>query len=115
VLGYYQKRSWNGSYGEIYTYRYANKLPLRGDQETIEVNWCELTITREDSGEQLTKNAIITDFQVLETTVEAIVLRGRTRPKSRKREQQRSKKPKAITWNTILATAANIWPPFCSV
>ena len=79
VLGTYQKRTWNGKYGEIYTYRYANKLPLRGDQESIDVNWCELTITREDTGEQLYKNAFMTDFQVIETTVEAIVLDGRTR------------------------------------
>jgi len=79
VLGYYQKRCWNGKYGEIYTYRYANKLPLRGDQAAIDVNWCELTVTRQDTGEQLYKNAFITDFQVLETTVEAIVLDGRTR------------------------------------
>jgi hypothetical protein len=31
VLATYQKRLWNGNYGEIYTYRYAKKLPLRGD------------------------------------------------------------------------------------
>jgi hypothetical protein len=79
VLGFYQKRCWNGEYGEIYTYRYANKLPLRGDQEAIDVNWCELTITREDTGEQLYKNAFCTDFVVLETTVEAIVRDGRAR------------------------------------
>jgi len=79
VLGFYQKRRWNGEYGEIYTYRYANKLPLRGDQEAIDVNWCELTITREDTGEQLYKNAFCTDFVVLETTVEAIVRDGRAR------------------------------------
>lgn len=75
----YQKRHWNGKFGEIYTYRYANQLPIRGDQETIEVNWCELTITREDTGEQLFKNAFCTDFVVLETTVEAIVRDGRAR------------------------------------
>jgi hypothetical protein len=79
VLAAYQKRIWNGKYGEIYSYRYANKLPLRGDQEAIDVNWCELTITREDTGEQLYKNAFITNFQVLETTVEAIVRDGRAR------------------------------------
>jgi len=79
VLGTYQKRCWNGNYGEIYTYRYANKLPLRGDQEAFEVNWCELTITREDTGEQLYKNAFITDFEVTENTVEAIVRDGRAR------------------------------------
>jgi hypothetical protein len=79
VLASDQKRHWNGNYGEICTYRYANKLPLRGDQAAIEVNWCELTITREDTGEQLYKNAFITDFVVLETTVEAIVRDGRAR------------------------------------
>lgn len=75
----YHKRHWNGKFGEIYTYRYANQLPIRGDQETIEVNWCELTITREDTGAQLYKNAFCTDFIVLETTVEAIVRDGRAR------------------------------------
>jgi hypothetical protein len=79
VLSTYQKRYWNGRFGEIYTYRYANQLPVRGDQEAIEVNWCELTITREDSGKQLYKNAFCTDFSVLETTVEAIVRDGRSR------------------------------------
>ena len=79
VLATYQKRRWNGNYGEIYTYRYANQLPLRGDQEAIEVNWCELTVTHEVTGEQLYKNAFITDFEVLETTVEAIVRDGRAR------------------------------------
>jgi hypothetical protein len=79
VLGYFQRRRWNGKFAEIHSYRYANKLPLRGDLDAIDVNWCELTVTREDTGERLYKNAFITDFQVLETTVEAIVLDGRTR------------------------------------
>ena len=79
VLATYQKRFWNGNYAEIYTYRYANQLPLRGDPETIQVNWCELTITREDTGEQLYKNAFCTDFRVEESNVEAIVRDGRTR------------------------------------
>jgi hypothetical protein len=79
VLGRYQRRHWNGKFGEIYTYRYANQLPLRGDQTAMEVNWCELTITREDTAEQLFKNAWITDFEVSQTTVEAIVQDGRAR------------------------------------
>jgi hypothetical protein len=79
VLATYQKRLWNGNYAEIYTYRYAEQLPLRGDQEAINVNWCELTIAREDTGEQLYKNAWITDFEVTETTVAAIVRDGRSR------------------------------------
>jgi hypothetical protein len=79
VLASYSKRHWNGRFGEIYTYRYASQLPLRGDQEAIQVNWCELRVTREDTGEQLYKNAFITDFEVAETSVEAIVRDGRAR------------------------------------
>jgi hypothetical protein len=79
ILPTYSVRRWNGRYGEIYTYHYANKLPLRGDQAAMNVNWCEITITREDNGEQLYHNAFITDFEVTETTVEAIVRDGRVR------------------------------------
>lgn len=79
VLGKYQKRHWNGKYGEIYTYRYANQLPLRGGSDAMLVNWVELTITHEETGEVIYKNAFVTDFQVLETTVEAIARDGRAR------------------------------------
>jgi hypothetical protein len=72
-------RKWNGRYAEIHTYRYANQLPLRGDQSALEVNWCELVITREDTGELIYQNAFITDFEVTDTTVEAIVSDGRAR------------------------------------
>ena len=82
VLSTYQERRWNGRFGEIYSYRYANHLPLREGDDTVDVNWCELTVTREDTGEELYKNAFCTDFVVLETTVEAIVRDGRTRWKS---------------------------------
>jgi hypothetical protein len=72
-------RKWNGRYTEIHTYRYANKLLLRGDQSAMDVNWCELTTTREDTGKPIYKNAFATDFEVTETTVEAIVRDGRSR------------------------------------
>ena len=45
----------------------------------LQVGWCEVTITREDSGVQLYKNAFVTDFEVRETTVEAIARDGRAR------------------------------------
>lgn len=79
VLETYRKRVWNGKHGEIYTYRYANHLPLRGDNAAMQVNWTELTITHEETGEVIYKNAFITDFEILETTVEAIVRDGRSR------------------------------------
>lgn len=79
VLGKHQKRRWNGKFGEIYTYRYANQLPLRSGADAMQVNWLELTITHEDTGGIIYKNAFVTDFQVLETTVEAIARDGRAR------------------------------------
>jgi hypothetical protein len=57
-------------------------LPLRGDAASLMVNWCEITITREDTGAQIYKNAFITDFEIRETNVEAIVRDGRARWKA---------------------------------
>jgi hypothetical protein len=79
VLGTKVVRRWVGKYAEISTYRYTNKLPLNGDPDAVEVGWCEVRVTREDTGEQIYKNAFVTDFEVTETTVEAIVRDGRAR------------------------------------
>lgn len=79
TLGMYRKRVWNGKHGEIYTYRYTHQLPLRGDNEAMQVNWAELTITHEETGAVIYKNAFITDFEATATTVEAIVRDGRAR------------------------------------
>ena len=72
-------RRWMGNYAEIDTYRYTNQVPLRAGEQALQVNWVELTTTREDNGEILFKNAWITDFVVTDTTVEAMVRDGRTR------------------------------------
>jgi len=52
---------------------------LNSEPSSFEVGWCEVSVTREDSGEQLYKNAFITDFEVTDTTVEAIMHDGRAR------------------------------------
>ncbi len=79
VLGMKVVRRWNGKYAEIYTYRYANDLPLCGEKDAMKVGWCEVTVIRQDTEEQIYKNAWVTDFEVTETTVEAIVRDGRAR------------------------------------
>lgn len=79
VLGGKVVRRWVGRYAEIYTYRYANQLHLNSDPDSLTVSWCEVTVTREDTSEQLYKNAFITDFEITDTTVEAIVRDGRAR------------------------------------
>jgi hypothetical protein len=79
LLGTQTARHWNGRYAEISTYRYANQLPLNGDPHALEVNWCELTVTREDTSELLYKNAFVTDFEVTDTNVAPMVGAGRAR------------------------------------
>jgi hypothetical protein len=79
VLNTKTVRQWNGKYGEIYTYRYSNKVPLRGDKAALDVNWCEVTIVREDTGKQLYRNSFITSFTLSDTNVETIVRDGRAR------------------------------------
>jgi hypothetical protein len=72
-------RRWLGKHAEIDTYRYASQVPLRAGADALRVNWVELTTTREDTGEVVYKNARVTDFAIVDTTVEAIVRDGRTR------------------------------------
>jgi hypothetical protein len=79
VVGFWVDKNRTGRYAEISTYRYTNKLPLCGEPDALAVGWCEVTITREDTSEQLYKNAFVTDFEVTETTVEAIARDGRAR------------------------------------
>ena len=79
LLGTKVVRQWNGRYGEIYTYRYTEHLPLTGAPQALDVNWCEVTVTREDTGDVLYHNAWITDFPITDATVEALVRDGRTR------------------------------------
>jgi len=72
-------RCWNGRFTEIHHYRYFNHVPLRGGEDALMVNWCELTISKEDSGEILYRNSFVTNFTVTETTVKDIVRDGRAR------------------------------------
>jgi len=72
-------RKWNGRFHEWWIYHWAEYLPLRGDAKTVHVNWCALTVIREDTGEQLYHNAWITDHALDEGTVMAVARDGRNR------------------------------------
>jgi hypothetical protein len=75
------QRYWNGRFREIHTYRYANGIPLRDTDDAMEVNWCEITISKE-SGEILYRNSFISDHRVTDKNVELLALCGRTRWKT---------------------------------
>jgi len=75
-------RHWNGRYAEIQQYRFVNQVPLRRGEDALQVNWCEVTITREDNGRQLYHNTFITNHILTRENVVPMVRDGRARWKS---------------------------------
>jgi hypothetical protein len=59
-----QERRWNGKHGEIWSYRFVNQVPLRAGEDAIMVNWLELTISHEKTGQQLFHNSWVTNHPV---------------------------------------------------
>lgn len=72
-------RRWNGRHHEVWQYRWASELPIRAGQDALKVNWCELRLINQESGEQLYHNAWLTDHALDETSVEAVAQDGRSR------------------------------------
>lgn len=75
----FELRKWNGKHGEIWRYRFAEQLPLTWQKDCLRVNWLQITITEEETGKQLYKNAFITNVDVTEVNVEALINDGRSR------------------------------------
>jgi hypothetical protein len=73
---------WNKSSKEIYSYRYVNQIPLRETQPSLNVNWCELVVTRESDGKVLYENAFTTSHELDEDTVPPVTEAGRSRWKT---------------------------------
>lgn len=76
------QRHWNGQHGEICTYRYLNDVPLRGGEEALPLNWCDLVVTHEETEEVLYRNEWVTNLELDETNTPEIVAFGRARWKS---------------------------------
>lgn len=72
-------RKWNGRFHELHTYRYANNLPIKQEDDALLVNWVELTIIRTDTKEVIYKNSFVTDFTIDKTNVQHIAEAGRAR------------------------------------
>lgn len=79
AIGTLTLRRWNGRYYERWCYRWAERLPLRQIPDTLWVNWCELTISHDKTGETLYHNSWATDHPVNEETVVEIARDGRCR------------------------------------
>ena len=60
------------------TYRFVEQVPLRDGEDALDVNWCELTTTRDD-GKVVYKNAFATNHRITAANVADIVRDGRAR------------------------------------
>jgi hypothetical protein len=78
----FSKRHWNGCFTELHTYRFATDLPLRDSHDALELNWCELSIHREDDHSLLYHNSFATDLALDQQTVSDIITWGRARWKT---------------------------------
>lgn len=70
---------WNGKHGELWRYRFTQQVPLRSGDDAFLVNWVELVITREDTGEILFQNSFVTNHLITATNVVSLAQVGRTR------------------------------------
>jgi hypothetical protein len=73
------QRHWNGKHGEIWQYRFANQVPLRNGSDALLVNWLELVISKENTGEILYQNSFVTNHTITLANVIHLAQVGRTR------------------------------------
>lgn len=79
AVSHCEQRVWTSRGHERWSYRFATRVPLREPPQALYVNWCEVTVTHETTGEQLYHNAFVTPRTVTEETVHAIAAAGRAR------------------------------------
>lgn len=79
TLNQHQQRRWNGKHGEIWQWRWVEDVPLRAGKDALKVNWCELTITHQDSGDILYRNSWATNHALRQNNVADVCTFGRTR------------------------------------
>jgi hypothetical protein len=79
AVGQIEDRTWTGKGHERRTYRWVSQVPLRADAQALTVNWCDVTIVSETTGEVLYHNAFATSHVLNEQTVRDVVAAGRSR------------------------------------
>jgi hypothetical protein len=72
-------RVWTGTGHELRTYRYVNQVPLSAEPQSLLVDWCEITVVREATGDVLYHNTFATNHDVTTQTVRETVVAGRAR------------------------------------
>jgi hypothetical protein len=82
VQGAHQTRTvrrWIKHRHEQWRYHWVTDVPLRTGKDALRVNWCEVTVVHEGTGEQLYHNAWITSHTLTPETVVDVADAGRAR------------------------------------
>ena len=74
-----ETKQWDGRKNLIYRYRYASRVPLKDEDSSLEVNWCEVTVINEKTQKIIYQNNWITNHKITENNVEKIVKAARSR------------------------------------
>jgi len=69
---------WTGKKKLRKQYRFVNQVPLRNTNDALLVNWCELTITDEES-HVIYRNSFATDYPLDRKNIKQTIEAGRTR------------------------------------
>ena len=77
-LGTLTARVKVGAHFHTYEYRYAQGVPLAEGPDALKVNWCEVTVT-DHQGQIVYRNGFVTNLQITDHNVAAIVAAGRAR------------------------------------
>jgi hypothetical protein len=67
---------------EIHNYRFINQIPLREQEPSLLVNWCELTVLNSMDNSVIYHNAFVTNHFISSDNVAEIVEAGRCRWKT---------------------------------
>lgn len=72
-------RRWRKDHYEQWHYHWVAQVPIRAAAKALRVNWCEVTVVREDNGKQVYYNAWITSHELTTKTIEEVADAGRAR------------------------------------
>ena len=67
---------------EIYTYRFVNQIPLREQEPSLLVNWCELTVRDSADNSEVFHNTFVTNHSLNIDNIAEVVESGRCRWKT---------------------------------
>jgi len=73
-----KRTQWNGKEHHYLTYRYVNHVALKDAENSVEVNWVEITITNEQN-KTISHTAFITSHLITDENVVEVVEAGRGR------------------------------------